>query len=404
MEQGAGLQYLYPLPACQLKLPARCAHCPTSASRQVLEGVADRIVSTYLPLLHRLVDAVALLDMLHGFALVASGASGGGKGSRGGAAAAAGAAAAGRGYVRPVLTEGGPIALVEARHPVLECLEQGTYQPNDTFLALNSSLHIITGPNMSGKSTYLRQVALCCVTAQVGAFVPAAFASLPPRDRLLSRLGTGDSLETCSSSFLLEMQEVAYILGSATPQSLVLIDELGRATSTADGVGIAWAVSEALLAAGAPTLFATHFAQLTELVAVYPAAKAWHFDVGDVAGRRALDFTWRLRAGACEAGHYGLLLATAVGFPDEVLAAAEEVVAALDASEGQRVQAYTTADAAELEAVYDVVQKLACLAQSYADSGGDERQLRAAQKQLRRLRAEAEDALAAAREPGLSAL
>lgn len=97
--------------------------------------------------------------------------------------------------------------------------------------------------------------------------------------------------------------------------------------SAADGVGIAWAVSEALLAAGAPTLFATHFAQLSELAAVYPAAKAWHFDVGDVAGRRALDFTWKLHAGSCEAGHYGLLLAAAVGFPEEVLATAQEVVA-----------------------------------------------------------------------------
>lgn len=92
-------------------------------------------------------------------------------------------------------------------------------------------------------------------------------------------------------------------------------------------MGIAWSVSEALLAAGAPTLFATHFAQLSELAALYPAAKAWHFDVGDVAGRRALDFSWRLRAGCCEVERYGLLLASAVGFPEEVLATAEEVVA-----------------------------------------------------------------------------
>lgn len=200
-------------------------------------------------------DALALLDMLHGFAQMASGTLGG-QGGRGAAAMPAAAAAGGRGYVRPVLTEGGPIALVEARHPVLECLDGGAYQPNDTFLALNSAFHVImggpgaahawwflhgvcclwcgrvclgaiswlalpsdrprsrafftcaccAGPNMSGKSIYLRQVALCCVMAQVGAFVPATFASLPPRDRLLSRLGTGDSLETCSSSFLLEMQ------------------------------------------------------------------------------------------------------------------------------------------------------------------------------------------------------
>lgn len=131
--------------------------------RQVLEGVADRIVSTYLPLLHRLVDAISLLDMLHGFAQVASG-SPVGQGGRAGAAAPAAAVAAGRGYVRPALTEGGPIALVEARHPMLECLDWGSYQPNDTFLALNSSFHIITG----GLSV-LRGLAMCahnCVCYQ----------------------------------------------------------------------------------------------------------------------------------------------------------------------------------------------------------------------------------------------
>jgi DNA mismatch repair protein MSH4 len=120
------------------------------------------------------------------------------------------------------------------------------------------------------------------------------------------------------------VQEVAYILSQATPRSLVLVDELGRATSTADGVGLAWAVGEQLLSAGAPTLFATHFGQLAELAALYPAAKAWHFDVD--ASRNRLDFSWRLRPGANEAGHYGLLLAAAVGFPPDVLQAAEEVV------------------------------------------------------------------------------
>lgn len=177
------------------------------------------------------------------------------------------------------------------------------------------------------------------------------------------------------------LQEVAHILAAASPRSLVLIDELGRSTSTSDGAGIAWAVAEALLERSSPTLFATHFGQLSELAAVYPAAKvcvsqrmcspplwersqpsalplcvttcpalffpthathesmpahlssppspplkALSFDLGDVAGRRALDFTWRLRPGANDAGHYGLLLAAAVGFPADVLATAEEVV------------------------------------------------------------------------------
>lgn len=123
----------------------------------------------------------------------------------------------------------------------------------------------------------------------------------------------------------LSLQEVAFILTQATPRSLVLIDELGRATSTADGVGVAWAVSEQLISLGAHTLFATHFGQLTELAALYPSAKAWHLAVD--ASRNRLDFSWRLRPGASEdAGHYGLLLARAVGFPEEVLQAAEQVV------------------------------------------------------------------------------
>ena len=122
------------------------------------------------------------------------------------------------------------------------------------------------------------------------------------------------------------VQEVAHILAHATPRSLVLVDELGRATSTADGVALAWAVGEQLVSRGAPTLFATHFHPLTDLAVVYPAATAWHFGVD--ASRHRLDFSWRLRAGGSEeAGHYGLLLARAVGFPPEVLQVAEEVVA-----------------------------------------------------------------------------
>jgi DNA mismatch repair ATPase MutS len=243
---------------------------------------------------------------------------------------------------------------------------------------------------------------------------------------------------------------VAHILAHATPCSLVLIDELGRATSTADGTALAWAVGEALIAAGAPTLCATHFGQLAELAALYPEAKAWHFDVD--ASRSRLDFSWRLRAGSLgeEVGHYGLLLARAVGFPTDVLEAAEEVVqgglggsfhhearmqagqqerpnaaqrytnrcaphsvtvgaskvlghivhlptdsalpdAALDESEEQRVCAYDSGDAAELAAIYDCMHKLGLVAQSFV--GGGSQDLAGLQKQLRQLRKEARAAL-----------
>ncbi|GAB4817899.1 hypothetical protein N2152v2_004945 [Parachlorella kessleri] len=336
-------------------------------TEQVLDGLADRIVESYLPVLHRLLDSLALLDLLQSLAHVAACSTGQ--------------------YVRPVLTETGPIAIVEGRHPVLEQLECQQYQPNDTYLALSSSFHVITGPNMSGKSTYLRQVALIVIMAQVGSFVPAAFVSISPVDRLFTRIGTGDCLETNSSSFLLEMQGAAYILNHATQRSLVLVDELGRATSTADGVGIAWAVSEHLIGLGTSTLFATHFPQLAELAAVYPNCRAWHLDVD--TSRNKLNFSWRLKAGSNDAGHYGLMLAQSVGFPETVLTEAQRIITALDESEEQRIRTYTSPDHSEQVAVFSLTHKLLCIAQSHSSSKED----RMALKQLKQLKEEASSAL-----------
>jgi DNA mismatch repair protein MSH4 len=177
---------------------------------------------------------------------------------------------------------------------------------------------------MAGKSTYLRQVAAAVVMAQVGCHVAANFASIVPLDRILTRIGTSDSLETNSSSFMVEMLETAYILRHATPQCLVLIDELGRATSTTDGLGVAWAVAESLAATGARTLLATHFAELAELANIYPQCRAWHFSVN--TANNTLDYTFELKPGRCKDKHYGLALAAAVAFPEEALERAKTVV------------------------------------------------------------------------------
>jgi DNA mismatch repair ATPase MutS len=251
---------------------------------------------------------------------------------------------------------------------------------------------------MSGKSTYLRAVALAVVMAQAGCFVPAAFASLPPVDALLCRLGAADDLESGASSFMVEAREAAALLRAATPRSLALVDELGRATGTADGIAISWAVAEALAASGARALFATHFGQLAELAAALPNARCWHFSMREAGGR--LEFPWALAPGGDGgAGRYGLALARAVGFPAEVLDRADAIVEALEAKEAARRVAYAApaaageaagGDAAETAAVWRLAGQLACVAQAFAGGGDDV----ALTLQLRALQREAAEALA----------
>ncbi|EIE21559.1 hypothetical protein COCSUDRAFT_17595 [Coccomyxa subellipsoidea C-169] len=265
-------------------------------TQQILEGTVSTACQR-LSMMHRLIDSVALLDMLASFALAISQSDGN--------------------YVRPQLTEHGPMAIVEGRHPLVEQLMDTEYQANDTYLAESSSFYVITGPNMAGKTTYLRQVALITILAHMGCHVPARLASLRPVDGLLTRIGTSDSIENNSSSFMScwtvfswWLQETAHIIGHATDRSLVLIDELGRATSTADGVAIAWAISEHLIGVGAFTLFATHFSPLGELAEMYPSCKQWHFGVD--TGEQRLQYGHKLLPGQAAVLHYGLLMAPAV--------------------------------------------------------------------------------------------
>jgi DNA mismatch repair protein MutS len=244
--------------------------------------------------------------------------------------------AAARHYTRPEFTETsvakegprGPLLIAGGRHPVVEhLLEQRgeRFVPNDLYLDDETQfLLIITGPNMGGKSTYLRQAALISILAQIGSFVPAAQARLPILDRVFTRIGASDSLARGRSTFLVEMTEVAAILNTATRASLVLLDEVGRGTATFDGLSIAWAVVEALHAGPRPrTLFATHYHELTELEQLLPGVKNVHVSVEEAGSE--IVFLRRVEPGSADKS-YGIEVARLAGLPHDVLVRAREIL------------------------------------------------------------------------------
>ena len=230
-------------------------------------------------------------------------------------------------YVRPSINEKGYIKIKEGRHPVVEKMLQGEFISNDTVLdSKKNAIAIITGPNMAGKSTYMRQVALICLMAQIGSFVPAASADLCVVDRIFTRVGASDDLGSGQSTFMVEMNEVANILRNATPASLLILDEIGRGTSTYDGLSIAWSVIEHISNKkflGAKTLFATHYHELTELegkidnVSNYCVAVKEKGD--DIVFLRKI-----IKGGADKS--YGIQVAKLAGLPDIVIDRAKELL------------------------------------------------------------------------------
>ncbi len=206
------------------------------------------------------------------------------------------------------------------------------FVPNDLYLDDEGQfLLVITGPNMGGKSTYLRQAALIAVMAQMGSFVPAAQAKLPLLDRIFTRIGASDNLARGRSTFLVEMSEVAAILNTATGASLVLLDEVGRGTSTFDGLSIAWAVVESLHGGARPrTLFATHYHELTELEQLLPGVKNVHVEVQEAGSE--IVFLRRVAPGSANKS-YGIEVARLAGLPGEVIARAREILRRHEQSE-----------------------------------------------------------------------
>ena len=242
-----------------------------------------------------------------------------------------------KGWMRPELNETGNLEIIEGRHPVVEAhLGRGEYIPNDIILNTGSggiSFAMITGPNMAGKSTYLRSAALITIMAQAGSFVPAREARIGLCDRIYCRVGASDNLARGESTFLVEMNETAFILNTATEKSLVIMDEVGRGTGTNDGLSIAWAVSEELLnRIACRTLFATHFHELSILS--HPRLANRSMEVLDKDGK--IIFLRKLKEGPA-AESYGIHVARLAGLSENVLIRAEQIMSLLKARDADTV-------------------------------------------------------------------
>jgi DNA mismatch repair protein MutS len=275
-----------------------------------------REVAGHAPSLLAAAQSIATLDLLAGLADVASA----------------------RNYVRPALDESGVIDIDDGRHPTLEALiGAGEFVPNDARLNTESDqIIILTGPNMAGKSSWLRQVALITLMAQIGSFVPAASARIGLVDRIFTRIGAQDDIATGQSTFMVEMLETANILNHATKRSLVVLDEIGRGTSTYDGLAIARAIVEHLHNApklGCKTLFATHYHELTELEEILPRVRAYRMDVLE-EGESVVFLRQVVRGGADRS--YGIHVAKLAGIPPAIVRRAREILSELEAGSGAR--------------------------------------------------------------------
>ena len=239
--------------------------------------------------------------------------------------------AARRNYVCPTLHDGDEIEVKNGRHPIVEAFLKEDFIPNDLYLNNSTErLLIITGPNMGGKSTILRQIALIQILAQIGSFVPANSAKLPIIDRVWTRVGASDDLSSGRSTFMVEMTETAAILHNATPRSLVILDEIGRGTSTFDGLSIAWAVAEYIHNSpehSAKTLFATHYHELTELAENLPGAKNYQVLATEKDGD--VVFLHKLQKGKASKS-YGIAVAKLAGLPQKVIERARSVLTKLE--------------------------------------------------------------------------
>ena len=277
--------------------------------RQVCRQVADHGES-----ISRLAAAVARADVFAGLAGIA----------------------VRHGYVRPILNDGNAISIADGRHPVVERVQGvGAFVPNDAALdSDDAQIMLITGPNMAGKSTFIRQVAIIVLMAQVGSFVPATAATIGLVDRIFTRVGLQDDLATGQSTFMVEMVETAAILNQATWRSLVILDEIGRGTSTYDGLSIARAVVEHLHnnpQVSCKTLFATHYHELTELAAILPGVRNYRVAVSEEDGQIA--FLHRIVPGGADRS-YGVHVAMLAGMPPSLVSRAQELLTELERGDG----------------------------------------------------------------------
>jgi len=284
----------------------------TSLENHLL-GEITRDVAAHLAALSRTAAAIASLDVLAGLAETAHTA----------------------GFVRPEMCENGALDIVEGRHPVVEAAIGTGFVPNDCRLGEDGELvMVITGPNMAGKSTYLRQVALVALLAHCGSYVPATSARVPLVDRIFTRIGASDNLARGQSTFMVEMTETANILRSMSDRSLVVLDEIGRGTSTFDGISIAWAVAEAMVRGRVKTLFATHYHELAGLAAEHDTVANYSVAVRRYKGD--IIFLYRVVEGATS-GSYGIEVARLAGVPDPVIDSARNMLARFESGPGPSV-------------------------------------------------------------------
>lgn len=276
---------------------------------QLFEHVRSQIAS-YTPRLQKVADNVAQLDVLLCLAQVA----------------------VENNYVCPEITEDAELRISDGRHPVLEkTIGKGNFVPNSVDMDGQSNrVMLITGPNMAGKSTYIRQAALLLLMAQMGSFIPAKEARIGVADRIFTRIGASDELHRGQSTFMVEMQEAANILNNATARSLIILDEIGRGTSTFDGLSIAWAITEHIFKnTGARTLFATHYHELTGLAALFPGIKNYNVAVREWGDE--VIFLRKIVEGGSDKS-YGIHVARLAGIPREVVTRAKHILEQLEAN------------------------------------------------------------------------
>ncbi|KAI2640346.1 DNA mismatch repair protein-like protein MutS [Hypomontagnella submonticulosa] len=295
---------------CQTLILVQLNHRITDSHNEAIM-LSDKVVQelleairVHVPNLFRVCESIALLDMIAAF----------------------GQSATTRDYVRPEI--GNTLALKGARHPIRERMNPERFVPNDVFANEQHRFQIITGCNMSGKSTYIRMISLLQVMAQIGCFVPAQYAAFPVIQQLFVRMSTDDSIEANMSTFSLEMREIAFILRNINEKSLAIIDELGRGTSTRDGLAIALAISEALIQSNSLIWFATHFQQLAKVLGSRPGVINLHLTTemhNTDDGSLKMTMLYKISSGLIKQEHYGLNLARAIGFPERFIEVAEDV-------------------------------------------------------------------------------
>ncbi|RKF82703.1 MutS protein-like protein 4 [Golovinomyces cichoracearum] len=259
-----------------------------------------------IPILFRVCESIAMLDMIAAFGQIATT----------------------NDYVRPEITE--CIAIKSGRHPIREKVHPEKFIANDVYASSQKRFQIITGCNMSGKSTYIRSIALMAIMAQIGSFIPASYASFPLIDQLFARVSKDDSNEGNVSTFASEMRETAFILRNIDANSLAIFDELGRGTSSRDGLAIALSISEALIESRAMIWFATHFRELAQILSERAGVVNLHLSV-DMSKENTMTMLYKIEEGYMKEEHYGLALAKVVDLPLQVLEVAESVSKALDA-------------------------------------------------------------------------